>query len=50
MAFKVCLDKIPSQIIEVVSLGTEIAESTPNKIEDILSEILVTLKRIESKL
>ncbi|ANC79172.1 hypothetical protein ABE65_021125 [Fictibacillus phosphorivorans] len=50
MAFKVCLDKIPNQITENLSLGTEIAESTPNKIEDLLSEILVTLKRIESKL
>lgn len=44
MAFKVCLDKIPSQIIDDVSLGTEIAESTPNKIEDILSEIFCYIK------
>ncbi|MFB5269392.1 hypothetical protein ACE41H_21785 [Paenibacillus enshidis] len=50
IAFKACLDKISSRNIEDISFGTEIAESTPNKIEVILSEILVTLKRIESKL
>lgn len=50
MAFKACLDKVSSQKFEDISLGTEIAESTPNKIEDMLREILVTLKRIESKL
>ncbi|MBV5121521.1 hypothetical protein ACUUYQ_15105 [Bacillus halotolerans] len=48
MAFKVCVDKIQSQITDDISLGTKIAESSPN--EDILKEILVTLKRIESKL
>lgn len=50
MAFKVCLDKIPSKNIEDISLGIEIAESSPNNIEDILKEILFTLKRIDSKL
>lgn len=50
MAFKACIDKKISHNIDEITLVTEIAESSPNKIEDILSEILVTLKRIESKL
>lgn len=51
MAFKVILDdKTPRKKLGDISLETKIAEPTPNKVENILREILATLKRIESKL
>lgn len=50
MAFRACLDKIQRENIDEFPLSTEIAESNPNRIEDILKEILETLKSIESKL
>ena|SRR5690606_5306683 len=50
MAYRAYLDKIQRQNVDEFPLTTEIAESNSNRIEDILKEILVTLKRIESKL
>ncbi len=50
MAFAECLDKIQSRNIDDISFGVKIAESTPSNNEDILREILVILKRIETKL